>query len=53
MITELNLSSVPVMTLSKKIYQGLAACKQLNESNPNAKGIMTINGGKQIYFTEK
>lgn len=39
--------------LEQKIYQGLAACKQLNESNPNAKGIMTINGGKQIYFTEK
>lgn len=39
--------------LEQKIYQGLASCKQLNESNPNAKGIMTINGGKQIYFTEK
>lgn len=39
--------------LEHKIYQGLASCKQLNESNPNAKGVMTINGGKQIYFTEK
>ena len=39
--------------LEQKIYQGLASCEQLNESSPNAKGIMTINGGKQIYFTEK
>lgn len=39
--------------LEQKIYQGLASCKQLNESNPNAKGVMTIKGGKQIYFTEK
>ncbi len=39
--------------LEQKIYQGLASCKQLNDSNPNAKGIMTINGGKQIYFTER
>ncbi len=39
--------------LEHKIYQGLASCKQLNESNPNAKGVMTINGDKQIYFTEK
>lgn len=39
--------------LEQKIFQGLASCKQLNESNPNAKGVMTIKGGKQIYFTEK
>lgn len=39
--------------LEQKIYQGLASCKQLNDSNPNAKGVMTIKGGKQIYFTEK
>lgn len=36
-----------------KIYQGLAACEKLNASTPNAKGVMTITGGKQIYFTEK
>lgn len=39
--------------LETKIYQALASCKQLDESSPNAKGIMTVNGGKQIYFTEK
>lgn len=36
-----------------KIYQGIAACEKLNQSNPNAKGEMNITGGKQIYFTEK
>lgn len=39
--------------LENKIYQGLTACEKLNQSNPNAKGVMTINGGKSLYFTEK
>lgn len=39
--------------LENKIYQGLAACEKLNQSNPNAKGTMNITGGKSIYFTEK
>ncbi|MCM1115155.1 MAG: FtsQ-type POTRA domain-containing protein [Clostridium sp.] len=39
--------------LESKLMQGLTACQQLDESSPNAKGIMTINGGKQIYFTEE
>lgn len=39
--------------LESKIYQGLAACEKLNESNPNASGIMNITGGKSLYFTEK
>lgn len=39
--------------LEKKIYQGLTACAELNNSNPNAKGVMTINGDKSLYFTEK
>ncbi len=39
--------------LEGKIYQGLAACEELNKSNPNAKGTMTLSGGKQVYFTEK
>lgn len=39
--------------LENKIYQALASCEQLDVTSPNAKGIMTVNGGKQIYFTEK
>lgn len=39
--------------LEDKIYKGLAACEKLNESNPNARGTMTVSGGKSIYFTEK
>lgn len=39
--------------LENKIYQGMAACDKLNQSNPNAKGTMNISGGKSIYFTEK
>jgi hypothetical protein len=39
--------------LEDKIYQGLTACNELNQSNPNAKGTMNINGGKSIYFTEE
>lgn len=40
-------------SLEEKIYKGLTACEQLNESNPNAKGIMNISSGKEIYFTEE
>ncbi len=39
--------------LEKKIYQGLAACEQLDESSPNVSGTMTISGDKSIYFTEE
>lgn len=39
--------------LETKIYQGLTACEKLNQTSPNAKGVMTVNGGKSIYFTEK
>lgn len=38
--------------LQSKIYKGLAACEQLNESSPNVKGTMTISGDKSVYFTE-
>lgn len=38
--------------LKTKIYQGLAACEELNQSNPNATGVMTISGDKSLYFTE-
>lgn len=39
--------------LENKIFRGLAACEELNDSNPNVKGTMTITGGKSVYFTEK
>lgn len=39
--------------LEKKIYKGLAACEQLNSSNPIAKGTMTITSDKTLYFTEE
>lgn len=39
--------------LDNKIYQGMTACEKLNQSSPNAKGTMTVSGGKSIYFTEK
>lgn len=39
--------------LEKKIYQGLTACSELNNTNPNAEGTMTISGDKSLYFTEK
>jgi hypothetical protein len=38
--------------LENKIYKGLAACEQLNESSPNVKGLMTISSDKSVYFTE-
>lgn len=39
--------------LEGKIWQGLASCEKLNEASPNARGTMTVNGDKQIYFTEE
>lgn len=39
--------------LDSKIMKGLSACDKLNESNPNATGVMTISTDKSIYFTEK
>lgn len=39
--------------LETKIYRGLAACEQLNESSPNVKGTMTLSGDKSVYFTEE
>ncbi|MCC8073078.1 MAG: FtsQ-type POTRA domain-containing protein [Clostridiales bacterium] len=38
--------------VESKIYKALAACEQLNESNPNATGVMTVSSGKSVYFTE-
>lgn len=39
--------------LESKVYSALTAVNKLNESDPSAKGTITSNGGKQIYFTEK
>lgn len=39
--------------LENKIYQGLASCEKLDETNPNVTGVMDISGGKSIYFAEK
>lgn len=39
--------------MEKKIYQGLAACEELDESNPTVKGTLTLTGDKQYYFTEE
>lgn len=39
--------------LETKIYQALASCEKLEASDPNARGTMTVTGGKQIYFTEE
>lgn len=39
--------------LENKIFQGLASCQKLDESNPNVEGTMDITGGKSIYFAEK
>lgn len=39
--------------VESKIWQGLASCEKLNETSPNVSGTMTINSGKQIYFTEE
>lgn len=37
--------------LENKIYRGLAGCKKLNESDPNARGTMDLSTDKQFYFT--
>lgn len=39
--------------MEKKIYQGLAACEELDASNPTVKGTLTLTGDKQYYFTEE
>lgn len=39
--------------VESKIWQGLASCEKLDETNPNVSGTMTIHGDKQIYFTEE
>ncbi len=39
--------------LDNKIYSALTAIEKLNESNPQAEGVMTISNDKQVYFTEK
>ncbi len=39
--------------IESKLYQALAACEQLNESSPNAKGTMTYDSDKQMHFTEE
>jgi hypothetical protein len=40
-------------SIEDKIYSALTVIEKLNESNPDAVGEITSNGGKQIYFTEK
>ena len=39
--------------LENKVYSALAAIEKLNESDPNAEGVITATSDKQIYFTEK
>ena len=36
-----------------KLYSALATIDKLNTSNPEAVGLLTSMGGKQIYFTEQ
>lgn len=35
-----------------KMYSALASIDKLNTSNPEANGLLTSTGGKQVYFTE-
>ena len=37
--------------LEKKVYSALTATQKLDETNPGAKGTMTIKDDKQVYFT--
>lgn len=37
--------------LENKVYRGLAACEQLNESSSNIRGKMNLTIDKQSYFT--
>lgn len=39
--------------LETKIYQGLAACEELDAGNPSVKGTLRLTGEKQYYFTEE
>lgn len=39
--------------LEDKLYAALASIEKLNTSNPEANGLLTSAGGKQIYFTEQ
>ena len=39
--------------LEDKLYAALASVEKLNTSNPEANGLLTSTGGKQIYFTEQ
>lgn len=39
--------------IDNKIYSALAVIDRLNESNPQAEGIITVSDDKQVYFTEK
>lgn len=34
-----------------RVLRGLAACEQLDESNPDATGTLNVMGDKQVYFT--
>lgn len=40
-------------SMETKVYQGLASLEQLEKTNPQAKGELTISGDKAIYFTEE
>ena len=39
--------------IDKKLYAALSAIEKLNETNPQAKGILTATNDKQVYFTAK
>ena len=39
--------------LENKIYSALTAIEKLNESNPQAEGVLTVTDNKQVYFSEK
>lgn len=40
-------------SIEDKIYASLTAIEKLNETNPGAKGDLTVLDDKQVYFTEK
>jgi cell division septal protein FtsQ len=39
--------------LEDKIYSALTATDKLDSENPDASGVLTVTGDKQVYFTEK
>lgn len=39
--------------IEKKLYSALSATDRLNETNPDAKGVITATNDKQVYFTAK